>query len=269
MAPRVAPGPSGLGHLGWPTLSKRYAERVLKIVRGQSGGDCQRDADILREAAVSVQWIKRKTAATQSPGQRKKELTHAATKIEAAIKSIKDLPIATQYEIDPEALRSTPKLTPLPGYDYGAQREFQQGILQRLHDRIDALAEKIIVKRHSGGKQRGPGGGRIEAAQKRAAADCAINILLTWGSKVPTLTAGGTYYKLTAMLFKLATENVGDVDVEGACTRVYKELLGSPDEVDQMQREGRLWSKVSSRSFEMYEMIFEDVDLPKVFEDRD
>jgi hypothetical protein len=262
MAPRVAPGPSGLGDLGWPTLSKKYAERVLKLVRGQTGGDCQRDADILREAAISVQWIKRKTAAARTPRQRKKALINAAKKIAAAIKSIEGLPEATQRQIDPKALRRTIKMTD------GAEYERWPGTLQQLHDRTLALAEEIKLM-PSGGKQRGPGGGRIEAAKKRAAADCAINILLAWGSKVPTLTAGGTYYKLTAMLFKLATETVGDVDVEGACTRVYKELLGSRDEVDQMQREGYLWAKVSSRTFEMFEMLFEGDGVPKVFEGSD
>jgi hypothetical protein len=146
---------SGLGHLGWPALSKTDGEQVLKIVRGRS--ESPRDAEILGEAAISVQWIKRKTAATQSPGQRREELILAAKTIEAAIKSIEKLPEATQREIDPEALlfRRTIKMTRLDGGDGYDEHELQQGTLNQLHDRIDALAKKITVKR-SGGKKDWP-----------------------------------------------------------------------------------------------------------------
>ena len=198
------------------------------------------------------------------------------------IKSIEDLPTATQYELDPvfsdlpietknSLVTSALSLKALrtQALTNGVQQwALQPGtlhqFLDRVLDRTLALAEKITVRR-SGGKQRGPGGGRIEAVQKRAAAECAINMLLTWG-KVPTKTDGGPYYKLTALLFTLATGNIGDVDVEDACIRVYKELLGSRDEVDQMQREGRLWATVSSRMFEMFQMM---LDESKVFEDSD
>ena len=105
--------------------------------------------------------------------------------IDAAIKSIEALPIATQVEIDPEALH-------------------------QLYDRIDELAEKITVPR-SGGKKTGQGN-LIDAAKKRAAADCAESMIETWGSKPLT---SANYRKLTALLFKLATGKVGDV--EQAC----------------------------------------------------
>jgi hypothetical protein len=226
---------SGLGHLGWPALSKTDGERVLKIVRGRS--DSPRDAEILGEAAISVQWIKRKTAATQSPGQRREALILTAKKIEAAIKSIEALPI----EIDPKALRSTIKMTVEEGNHLtgGAEYERWPGTLNQLHDRIDALAKEITVKR-SGGKKTGPGGGRIEAAQKRAAADCALAMLTTFSSKAPTLTDTGPYHKLTALLFKLATDGkVGDV--EEAC-RARRHARGT----------------VSSLTFEMWEMLFDN-----------
>jgi hypothetical protein len=205
--------------VGWPALSRRDAERVLRIVRGQNGGGCQHDAHILGEAALGVQWIKRKTAA-RTPGQRRDMLRDEAKNIAAAINSIKGLPPTLQRD------------------------------LQREYDRTVAELETITVKR-SGGKQRGPGGGRIEAAQKRAAADCSINILLTWCSKTPTLTVGGPYHKLTALLFELATGKVGDV--EEACARVFKER----------------GKRTSARTFEMFAMLFEDDDEPKIFEDSD
>ena len=121
------------------------------------------------------------------------------------------------------------------------EHELQPGTLQQLHDRTLALAEEIKVTR-SGGKQHGPGGGRVEAAQKRAAADCALGILFAWGSKVPTLTADGPYHKLTTLLFKLATGKVGDV--EEACARIFKE-------------------RDKARFFEESEMLFESDGVPK------
>jgi hypothetical protein len=240
---------SGLGHLGWPALSKTDGERVLKIVRGRS--ESLRDAEILGEAAISVQWIKRKTAATQSPGQRREALILAAKKIEAAIKSIEDLPEATQREIDPEVLlfRRTIKMTRPDGGDGYYEHELQPGTLNQLHDRIDALAKKITVKR-SGGKKTGPGGGRIEAAKKRAAADCALAMLITFSSKAPTLTDTGPYHKLTALLFKLATDGkVGDVE-----------------EVCRARQHAQGWAGLT---IDMWEMLFEVDGVPKVFEDSD
>jgi len=87
---------SGLAHLGWPALSKEDGERVTKLVRPKPS---QRD-DCLREAAISVQWIKRKTAATRTPRQRKKALINAAKKIAAAIKSIEGLPEDIENAVD-------------------------------------------------------------------------------------------------------------------------------------------------------------------------
>ncbi|MCK1293416.1 hypothetical protein [Bradyrhizobium sp. 30] len=209
-------GPSGLGHLGWPALSKEDGERVIKLVRPEPS---QRD-DCLREAAISVQWIERKTAA-RAPGQRRDGLRDDAKKLKAAIKIIKSLPMDTQRRLHLEAF-------------------------QREHNRILARAEKITVKRHSGGKKRG----RVDAAQKRAAADCALAILRTWSSRPPTLSRGGPYFELAALLFELATGKVGS-DVELAC-------------------KGRRRAKaMPSRNFEMWDMLFEDYGVPKVFEDTD
>ena len=165
-----------------PALSKANAERVKRLVSPKPGyhDHC------LRGAEDSVQWIKRETGATQSPGQRKKALIKFAKKVNSAIKSIEALPVETRYEIDPEAL------------------------LHQLHDRIDELAEKITVPR-SGGKKAGQGN-VIDAAKKRAAADCAESMIETWGSKPLTLAK---YRKLTALLFKFATGKAGDV--EQAC----------------------------------------------------
>jgi len=207
-------GPSGLAHLGWPALSKEDAERVTTLVRPNPS---QRD-DCLREAAISVQWIKRKTAA-RTPGQRRDALRDDAKKLLAAIKIIKSLPIVTQ-------------------------RKLRLKAFQREHDQTLACAEKITVKRHSGGKKRG----RIDAAQKRAAADCAFNILETWSSKEPKLYRDGPYVELAALLFELATGKVGDV--ERAC-------------------KARRAKTTSGRTFEMWEMLFEDDGIPKVFEDSD
>ena len=63
----------------------------------------------------------------------------------------------------------------------------------------------------SGGKKTGKGN-LIDAAKKRAAADCAESMIETWGSKPLTLA---NYRKLAALLFKLATGKDGDV--EQAC----------------------------------------------------
>jgi hypothetical protein len=231
--------PSGLAHLGWPPLSKEDGERVTKLVRPEPS---QRD-DCLREAAISVQWIKRKTAATRTPSQRKKALINAAKKIAAAIKSIEGLPEATQREIDPKVLRRTVQMTPLLP-ELGNRYELWPGTLQQLHDRTLALAEKITVKRHTGGKKRS----RIDAAQKRSAADCALAILWTWSSRPPTLYRDGPYFELAALLFELATGKVG-IDVELACKGRWRART------------------MSSRIFEMWEMLFEDDGEPKVFED--
>jgi hypothetical protein len=206
-------GPSGLAHLGWPPLSKEDGERVAKVVRPKPS---QRD-DCLREAAISVQWIRRKTAA-RTPGQHRNALRDDAKKLEAAIKIIKSLPIATQ-------------------------RKLHLGAFQREHDQTLACAEEITVKRHSGGKKRG----RIDAAQKRSAADCALNILRTWSSKEPKLNRDGPYIELAALLFELATGKVGDV--ERAC------------------KVQRAKTTTSGRTFEMWDMLFEIYGVPKVFED--
>jgi hypothetical protein len=243
--PHSGGGNFGLADLDWPTLSKEDRERVTKLVRPKSS---QRD-DCLREAAISVQWIKRKTTASRTPRQRKKALINVAKKIAAAIKSIESLPEATQREIDPKALRRTVQITPLLP-ELGNRYELWPGTLQQLHDRTLALVEKITVKRHSGGKKRG----RIDAAQKRAAADCALAILGTWGSRPPTLYRDGPYFELAALLFELATGKKNG-DVELACIRVYKEQT--------------LHKKISSRYFEEWEMLFEDDGVPKVFEDSD
>src|ERR1700678_2724491 len=109
-------GPSELAHLGWPPLSKEDGERVTKLVRPELS---QRD-DCLREAAISVQWIKRKTAA-RMPGQRRDALRDDAKKLKAAIKIIKSLPIATQRKLHLEAF-------------------------QREHDQTLTCAEEITVK---------------------------------------------------------------------------------------------------------------------------
>jgi len=58
----------------------------------------QRDADILGEVALSVRWIKRKTAA-RPPGERRTALRDEAKRIEAAIKSLKGLPDTTQRQL--------------------------------------------------------------------------------------------------------------------------------------------------------------------------
>ena len=241
---------SGLGHLGWPALSEQDADSVLELVDPKLRQRCLGAAEILRkaailgEAAIGVQWIKRKTAATKSPGQRKKALILAAKKLEAAIKSIEGLPIATQYEIDPKMPRQTIKEGLFPEF---GEVVTQPGTLHQLRDRIDALAAEITVKRHSGGKKTGQGN-RIDAAKKRAAADCALTILRAWGNAT-ALTANKRYHALAALLFKLATEKDGDV--RDAC-------------------EARLHNKTTSaRIFEMWEMQFEDEDAPKVFEDSD
>jgi hypothetical protein len=162
----------------WPALSKTNAERIIRLVSPKPGyhDHC------LRGAKVSVEWITRETAAAQSPGQRKKALINVAKKVDSAIKSIEALPLDTRYEIDPKAL------------------------LHQLQDRIGELAEKITVPR-SGGKKIGQGN-LIDAAKKRAAADCAESMIETWGSKPLTLAK---YRKLTALLFKLATGKAGDV----------------------------------------------------------
>jgi hypothetical protein len=241
-----SPQLSGLGHVGWPALSEKEAASILELVdpklRQRRLGDAEilRKAEILGEAAISVQWIKRKTAATQSPAQRRRALIIAAKKIAAAVKSIEGLPEATQREIDPKVLRRIIKMTD------GTEHECWPGVLQQLHDRTLALAKKITVKRHTGGKKRGPGGGRIEAVQKRAAADCALTMLRAWGNAT-SLTANKRYFALAALLFKLATGKDGNV--RDAC-------------------EARLQDKTTSAApFEMWEMLFEDEGMPKVFED--
>ena len=212
---------SGLGHLGWPPLSKSDAERVLRIVRGPNGDDCQRDADILGEVALSVRWIKRKTAA-RPPGERRTALRDEAKRIEAAIKSLKGLPDTTQRQLNLEAF-------------------------QREYDRTLALADEIKVTR-SGGKKRGPGGGRVEAAQKRAAAICAQNMSEGGGRKPRNFAR---YCELAALLFELATGKAS-ADMEKVC-RARRQARGT----------------VTSAHFEMFEMIFLDDDDPKVFEDTD
>ena len=184
-----------------PALSKTNAARVIKLVSPQPGYDDH----CLREAEESLQWIKRKTAATKSPGQRKKALERAAEKIQAAIKSIEALSIATQYEIDPKLPRRTRDGTEV-------EVESELGTLDQLRDRIEALAEKITVKRHTGGKKQHGQGNRTDAAKKRAAAEWAESMINTWGSKPLT---SANHRKLTALLFKLATGKVGDV--EQAC----------------------------------------------------
>jgi hypothetical protein len=211
--PRPVWGPSGLAHLGWPALLKEDGERVTKIVRPEPS---QRD-HCLREAEINVQWIRRKTAA-RTPGQRRDALRDDAKKIKAAIKIIKSLPIATQRKLHLEAF-------------------------QPEHDQTLACAEEITVKRHSGGKT----SGRIDAAQKRSAADGALNILMTWGSKRPTLHRDGPYIELAALLFELATGKVGDM--ERACKRAK--------------------TTTSGRIVEMWDMLFEIYGVPKVFEDSD
>lgn len=203
-----------LAHLGWPALSKKNAARVIKLVGPKPD---QRD-DCLREAAISVQWIKRRTAATQSAGERKEALHQVAKNIAAVITSLNDLPTATQRELHPEAF-------------------------QRSLDRTVALAEKVKVT-PSGGKL----GSRIDAAKKRAAADCALYILRAYGSRPPTLYRDGPYFELAALLFELATGKDGDVEL--AC-------------------KARLRTKPSARNFEMFEMLFEFDGEPKVFEDND
>jgi hypothetical protein len=213
-----------IAHLGWPALSKENAARVIKLVCPKPD---QHD-DCLREAEINVQWIKRKTAITQSAGERKEALHKVAKNIAAVITSLNNLPIATLHELHPEA--------------------FQRSLDQTL-----ALAEKITVKR-SGGKKRGSGS-RIDAAKKRAAADCAFDILWAWSSRGrPTLYRGGPYFELAALLFELATGK-RDGDVERACARVYKERM--------------LHNKISSRHFEEWEMMFEFDGEPKAFEEND
>ena len=224
----------------WPALSKANAARVIKLVNPKPG----HHDHCLREAEESVEWIKRKTAATKSPGQRKKALERAAEKLQAAIKSIEALPIATQYEIDPKMPRRTIKATDTLFPEFG-EVVIQPGTLHQLHDRTVALATKITVKRHTGGKKTGQGN-LIDAAKKRAAADCAESMIKTWGSKPLTLA---NYRKLTALLFKLATDGkVGDVE------RVCRARLSAP-------------GKATSRRFEMLEMS-SNPDA-KVFEDND
>jgi hypothetical protein len=225
----------------WRTaLSKEDGESVTKVVRPKPS---QRD-DCLREAAISVQWIKRKTAATRTPRQRKKALINAAKKIAAAIKSLQVLPEATQDEIGPKLLRRTrPIQTLFP--ELGNPYELWPGTLQQLHDRTVALAEKINVKRHTGGKKRS----RVDAAQKRAAAECALAILRTWGSKKPTLYRGGPYFELAALLFELATGRIGDV--ERACKVVLRAKA------------------TSGRTHEIWEMQSETDGVRKVFENTD
>lgn len=204
---------SGLAHLGWPSLSKEDGDRIIKLVRP---GTSQHD-DCLREAALSVQWIRRKTASTRSPGERKDALNKAAQRIAAVIASIKKLPIAIQTQLQLDA--------------------FQHSL-----DRARALAEEIKVT-SSGGKLVS----RIDAAKKRAAADCAISLLRTWSGKPPTLSRTGPYFELAALLFELATGKIGDVE------RACKERLRA--------------KTLSVRNSEMWEMLFELNGVPKVFED--
>ena len=73
------------------SLSKSNAATCRIRLVGPKPGD---QDHCLRSAEESVQWIKRKTAATQSPGQRKKALQLVAKQIDAAIRSIEALPIA-------------------------------------------------------------------------------------------------------------------------------------------------------------------------------
>lgn len=185
-------------------LSESDAEHILRLVRGSS--DDGRDAAILNAAAISVRRIKRATA-TAPAAQRQQAYKRATKKIAAAIKSIESLPEAAQFDLE---------------------------AFQRAHDRIIALASEITVRR-SGGKQRGPGGGRIEAAQKRAAADCAGDMVLEFGG-TPTLSRRGFYYRLTLLLFKIATGNAGSV--EDACKRARDRWISSA-ELKRVRREGR------------------------------
>lgn len=224
---------------GWPPLSKENAARVIELVRPSDRHD-----DCLLEAAISVQWIKRKTAAIRTPKQRKDALLNVAEKIAAVIESIEDLPIATQSELDPKLLRRTlskKQVLLFPELEVVTQ----PGTLHQLHDRTLALAKNIVVKRKAGGKRTGPGN-VIDAAKKKAAADSAL-VLLQYGSRKPTLYPGGPYYELTALLFKLATGKKEVFDVRRAC-------------------ELRLHAKATTRDAEIWVMMPED---DKVFEDND
>jgi hypothetical protein len=189
-----------------PPLSKRDAERVLRLVRVHSAD--MRDADILREASFGVQWIKRKTATIQSPSQRKDALLTVAKNFQELIESIEDLPEATQWELDPKALRRTEKRTPYRAGGPDIEVERWPGTLQQLHDRTIALADKIKV---------GGSDSRSNAAGKRAAADFARHMLQTFGSR-PTLTRGGRYLKLATLIFELATGKLAG-DMTPACKR--------------------------------------------------
>jgi hypothetical protein len=206
-----------LANLGWPALSEQDAARIIKLVRPKP----EQHDDCLREAAISLEWIKRKTATLQSSGERKAALREVARHIAAAIESIETLPITTQRELHLET--------------------FQHSL-----DRTLALARKIAVTRSGGGL-----GHRIDAAKKRAAADCAIDIIREYGTRgPPTLYRYSPHFELAALLFELATGKRSNV--ERAFVHIYKERV--------------LQKKVSARSFEEWEMLFEDSE-PKVFEE--
>ena len=197
-------GRGTLACVGRAALSKEDAKRVTELVAPKPGlhDDC------VREAAISVQWIMHKTA-TPSAGKRKAALRNVANKIEETITILTNLPEDMQHEFDPEPL---------------------QHHLKQMLALAEALAKKIKVT-PSGGKSLG----RIDAAKKRAAADCAFVILRTYGSRLPTLYRIGPYVLLASLLFELATGKPFG-DVERAC----KERLRA--------------KMISARAFEMYEL---------------
>jgi hypothetical protein len=115
---------------------------------------------------------------------------------------------------------------------------------QREYDLTIAALENIKVT-SGGGKM----ASRIDAAKKRAAAECARDMLYDFGSTEPTLTRNGPFIRLAGLLFKLATGKNGDV--ERACR---KERKGSKE--------------TSNRIFEQWDMLFE-TDGVKIFEGND
>jgi hypothetical protein len=97
--------------------------------------------------------------------------------------------------------------------------------LARVRDSCKRRAGSMEVKRS--------GGRLVEAAQKKIAAEMAMNMLLFCGEK-PTLSREGAYFKLAALLFEVATGKPGDL--ERACAKCCAEAAADGYQTPQRQR---------------------------------
>jgi hypothetical protein len=174
--------------------------------------------------------------------------------VKAAARQIKDHEPAKPSVVRAELLKLEQALRRARAADEALR---ENGLLTSgLREELKSIERKAKTKA-SAMRPRRSGGPRLVGQKNKRAAQLAFDMLLSHGI-VPTLTDGGPYLQLTALLFKMATGQEEFRDSTHACTAYFH------DRNWRDAREGREIRRGMQEETEQFLMNLSDDDLARL-----